>query len=90
MRSLFVIGTGMSRSTNFLVYRIFDRPPKFFCHAAIDGEVDAAVEDEQDLRDASGDHCPEGDLQTVLFPSVVVVLQGYELVNVEDNSGMQG
>ena len=75
-------------STPFLVYHISS--PKFFCHATIDGEVDAAVKDEQDLRDASGDHCPEGDLQTVLFPSVVVVLQSYELVNVEDDSGMQG
>ena len=64
--------------------------PKLFRHAAIDGEVDAAIEDEQDLRDASGDHRPQRHLQTVPVPAVVVVIQGDELVNVEYNSGMQG
>ena len=75
MRSLFVIGTGMSRSTNFLVYRIFDRPPKFFCHAAIDGEVDAAVEDEQDLGDAARDHGPQGDGEAAPLLAIAVLLQ---------------
>lgn len=61
--------------------------PEFPCHATIDGEVDAAVEDEQDLGDTAGDHCPERDLEAVLLPSFQVILQSYELVDVEDDSG---
>ena len=60
--------------------------PEFPCHATIDGEVDAAVEDEQDLGDTAGDHCPERHLEAVLLPSFHVILQGYELMNVEDDS----
>ena len=70
----------------FKIIFLQEDSPEFPWHPAIDCKVDAAIQDEQDLGDAARDHGPEGDRQAVPLLAVVIVLQSYELVDVEEDS----